>query len=77
MATSKIHVQYRDGSPGSGIPVRLGFNHLFSGGVTDVVYTDRSGTAIIHHSVTGRATIFVNGKDRGTFSSPGEDWITI
>lgn len=77
MATSKIHVQYRDGSPASGVRVCLGFTHVFSRGMTDTVYTDRSGTAVIHHGVVGRATIFVNGKDRGTFSSPGEDWITL
>lgn len=77
MPTSKIHVQYRDGTPATGARVALGFDRFWSGGVTDGVLTNAYGIAFVEHANTGTATIYVNGRDHGTFHSPGEEWITL
>jgi hypothetical protein len=76
MASSTIHVTYPDGTPARGIPVRLGFAGVFINGITPTVYTDREGIAVIQHSPTGRATLFVDHVPH-QFSSPGEAWVKL
>ena len=58
---------------GKGAGVALGF----SNGVTDSVYTDSDGEAVIEHSTTGNATIFVNGQDKGSMNTPGRKLVFI
>jgi len=63
MNRSKIHVQYRDGSKTKGVRVALGFTGGL-GGVTKDAYTDSYGTAIVEHSGTGHARVYVSGQER-------------
>lgn len=67
MPVSSIHVN-RNGSPASGTKVMLSFS---SGGVSSTEYTDSSGIANVSHTATGTATVFVDGRDRGTMRAPG------
>ncbi|MEE9356311.1 MAG: hypothetical protein V3U75_12035 [Methylococcaceae bacterium] len=67
MNRSIIYVQYSDGSKPKGKKVTLGF----SSGTTSPAYTDFEGKAVIEHASTGRATVYVNGSDKGTFNAPG------
>lgn len=77
MAESVIVVQRNGGGYVQGAKVTLGFSGLLSGGVTDTVYTDSNGEAIISHSNTGEATVYVNGSDRGKMKTPGKKLIFI
>lgn len=77
MPTTIVHVEYRGGTPASGIPVNLYYDRWTEGGVTRTVRTDRGGTARIDHTVTGTATLFVDHKDHGTISTPGEQRVTL
>lgn len=72
---SKIYVQYRSGSKANGKKVVLGFSGL--GGMTSPVYTDRDGVAIVVHSSTGKAAVYVGGSKVGEFSAPGETVVFI
>ncbi len=67
---STIYVSYRDGSKPNGKKVVMGFSGL-TGGMSKPAYTDRDGRAVVKHASTGRATVFVNGKDQGSFNAPG------
>jgi hypothetical protein len=73
MHYSKIHVSYGDGSKPKGTKVVLGFTSLL-GGMTKPAYTDAYGVALVEHSSTGQADIYVSGtmgrKGRRT-SGPG------
>lgn len=71
MAYSKIHVQYADGSKARGARVVLGFSGLL-GGMTKTVYSDTHGEALVQHSSSGNAIIYVNGNECGKMSAPGE-----
>ena len=73
MNRSMIYVQYKDGSKPKGTKVVLGFN----GGMTKPAYTDRDGRAVVEHSSTGRATVYVSGSSKGTFQAPGTFVATI
>lgn len=66
MAASTIIVSHRDGSPAAGVRVALGFN----AGMTRAVHTDRYGRAVVEHSSPGRATIYVSGRNCGSFHAP-------
>lgn len=77
MAESVIVVQRKGGGYVQGAKVTLGFSGLFSGGVTDTVYTDSNGEAIISHSNTGETTVYVNGSDKGKMKAPGKKLIFI
>ena len=46
-------------------------------GQSSPAYTNSSGKAVIDHSSTGQATIYVNGKNCGKFSSPGSYTVEI
>jgi len=57
----------------SNVKVRLSWSGFVNLGMSSPVYTDRNGTAIIEHSATGQATVFVNGREVGRMQTPG-DW---
>ena len=73
MATSTVHVQYRDGSPGSHLSVVLGF----SAGMTKQVFTDSRGEAVVEHSSVGQAKVYVSGNAYHSFSAPGRTAVTL
>lgn len=76
MPTSKITV-YRGGQPASNIKVTLEYNGFAQNGFTTPVYTNSSGVAIISHSSTGKANIYVNGSQKGAMSTPGNGSIHL
>ena len=73
MAESVVVVQRNGGGYVKGARVALGF----SNGVTTAVYTDSSGEAVISHSTTGQATVYVDGSDRGKMNTPGRKLVFI
>lgn len=73
MAESVVVVQRNGGGYVHGARVALGF----SNGVTDSVYTDSDGEAVIEHRTTGKATVYVNGQDKGSMNTPGRKLIFI
>jgi len=64
MYYSKVIVQYKDGGKARGVRVALSINGILSGGVTENVYTDRNGIAIIPHESRGTAKVMVKGRIR-------------
>ncbi|MDP8222946.1 MAG: hypothetical protein P9L99_06265 [Candidatus Lernaella stagnicola] len=76
MAMSRVHVQHRDGSPARHVRVVLGFSGI-AGGMTKPAFTDGSGDAVVEHSSTGRATVYVSGSDCGSFHAPGTYAATV
>lgn len=76
MPASTIYVYYSDGSPVSNTRVVLGFDGILSGGMTREAYTDRQGCVTIEHSSTGTATVYVSGKNCGSFRAPGRTTVT-
>lgn len=40
--------------------------------MTDAIYTDRYGVAVVPHASRGTATVYVKGSKKGTFNAPGE-----
>lgn len=80
MPESVIIVQRKSGGYVKGARVALGFSfsdHPLSAGNTDTVYTDDYGEATIHHSNTGRATVYVNGNDCGKINAPDRKVVFI
>ena len=73
MAESVVVVQRNGGDYVQGAKVVLGF----SNGVTSAVYTDSNGEAVIQHSTTGQATIYVNGSEKGSMNTPGRKLVFI
>jgi len=73
MPASTIIVSHRDGSPARNVRVVLGFPF----GNTDDSYTDYDGTAVVEHSSSGRATVYVSGKNCGSFHAPGKYAATV
>ena len=73
MAESVVVVQRNGGSYVKGAKVALGF----SNGVTSGVYTDSYGEAVIRHSTTGHATVYVNGSNKGSMNAPGRKVVFI
>jgi hypothetical protein len=67
MPASTIFVSHSDGSPSSSSKVVLGF----SAGMTQPGYTNKHGEVTIEHASTGKATVYVSGKNCGTFHAPG------
>lgn len=62
MITVKV-VWQSTGKPAEGRKVSLGFNALFSGGVTNSEYTDRNGEAHFN-SENGDGQVFVDGSTK-------------
>lgn len=73
MPASTIYVN-RGGRPASGIRVMLSFA---TGGVTPEARTDSQGRALISHTATGTATIFVDGRRRHSIRAPGTATVEI
>jgi hypothetical protein len=73
MPESVIVVQRSGGDYVQGARIVLGF----SNGVTDSVYTDSDGEAVISHSTTGNATVYVDGRDRGSMNAPGRKHVFL
>ncbi len=73
MAESVVVVQRNGGGYVHGARVALGF----SNGVTDSVYTDNDGEAVIEHLTTGHATVYVNGQDKGSMNAPARKLVFI
>lgn len=73
MHYSEVHVSYRDGSKPKGTRVVIGFG----GAMSAPAYTDAHGTALVEHSSTGRATVYVSGKNLGSFHAPGKTAVFI
>lgn len=57
--------------------VVLDFMEGLNAGQTSPVYTDSNAQAVIDHSSTGKATIYVNGSDAGKFQAPGSETVEI
>ncbi len=72
MLISKITV-YRYDKPAKNVRVTLEFTGLTNMGFTRPVYTDRNGVALIEHSSTGKAIVYIDGKRMGTLRVPGGD----
>jgi hypothetical protein len=66
MPASTIIVQHRDGSPARHVRVVLGF----PSGNSDAGCTDNYGEVVVEHSSAGRATVFVSGRNCGSFHAP-------
>lgn len=78
MATSIIKVyNVKYGQWERNAKVVLSWDGLINLGMSDPVYTDSSGTAVISHSATGTATIYVNGSKKETMNTPGSATIQI
>lgn len=73
MPFSTVHVQHSDGSPARHVRVVLGF----STGMTKEVFTDDRGEATVEHASTGRASIYVSGKEYHSFHAPGRTAVTV
>lgn len=73
MPAITIIVQHRDGSPARHVRVVLGF----PAGNRDTCFTDNYGQVVVEHSSVGRATVFVSGRNCGSFHSPGKYAITV
>lgn len=76
MHVSKIHVSYRDGSKPKGTKVVLGFTSML-GGMTKPAYTDAYGIALVEHSSTGNADVYVSGTKVGSLHAPGDTAVFI
>lgn len=74
MPASTIIVQHRDGSPARRTRVSMAFDF---GGSTEDSFTDNHGMAVVSHSSSGRATVFVQGRKCGSFHAPGKYAVTI
>jgi hypothetical protein len=73
MNRSIVYVQYKDGSKPKGTKVSLGF----SGGISKPAYTDRDGMAVLEHTSTGQAKVYVSGANKGSFRAPGTFVVTL
>lgn len=71
MKVSRVIVQYRGGAKASHMKVQLGFIGFLKG-MSRPVYTDRDGVAVIEHSSSGEADVYVSGRRIGRLRAPGE-----
>jgi len=72
MAISKITI-YRNQIPARGVRISLEYNGLFQSGFTSNYYTNEEGVAYIEHASTGRATLYINGEEKGKMRTPGSE----
>jgi ribose 5-phosphate isomerase len=74
MSTSIVKVyNSRYGKWAKGARVVLGF----SMGMTTAVYTNEQGIAVVNHSSTGQADVYIDGKEVGKMRCPGEATFTV
>ena len=76
MPTTKITI-LRNGRPVQYVQVSLEYRGLTQMGLTKKYSTDRDGIAYIEHSSTGRAYIWVDGKERGSMMTPGVEVVEV
>ena len=68
----------KNGQNLSNAKVVLGWDGIVNLGMSQTVYTDKDGLAIIQHSATGEASIYINGsKMRDTVYTPGSKTVMI
>lgn len=72
MPKSKITV-YRNGQPVYNVKVTLEYTGMTQAGFTSPAYTNSSGVAMVNHSSTGKANVWVNGSKKGSMNTPGSD----
>ena len=80
MPETIVIVQRSGGGYVKGAKVSLGFSisdHPLSAGLTKSSYTDHRGEATIHHSNTGRATVYVNGREAVEVYAPDKVFVYI
>ena len=80
MIRSVIIVQWKGGGCVKDAKVTIEFpvlHHPLDAGFTKTYYTDKDGEAVIEHSKTGRATIYVNGKVVDSFDAPNKKLVFI
>ncbi len=78
MATSIVKVyDTRLGQWKRDAKVVLSWNGFVNLGMSDAVYTDREGSAIINHSATGEADIYVDGSKVGKLYTPGSTTVQV
>jgi hypothetical protein len=51
--------------------VALGWNGIVNLGMSKNVYTGSDGRAVIDHSATGKAEVYINGSHVGYMQTPG------
>ena len=73
MAASRIHVQFKDGSSAKGKKVEMSINGAFC----KPAFVDSSGAAVIQHSSTGNAKVYINGTNVGEFRAPGTTAVNV
>lgn len=72
MATSIVKVYDRGyGRWAEGVKVVLGWDGITSLGMSKPVYTSANGMAVIEHSSTGRAEVYIGGSFVGKMDTPG------
>lgn len=76
MPTSKITV-FRNGKTASNIKVTLEYRGLTQSGFTSPAYTNSMGVAIVSHSSTGKANIYINGTLRESMNTPNDKIVHI
>jgi len=72
MEATKIKV-YRNSKPVRNVKVSLEFNGVMQSGFSKSAYTNANGVALVSHSSTGKANVWIDGKKRGTMNTPGSD----
>ena len=78
MATSIIKVyNNKYGKWERNAKVILGWSGMVNLGMSNAVYTNSDGMAIIDHSSTGSATVYINGKNKGKMNTPGSKTFEI
>lgn len=78
MSTSIIKVyNSRYGRWESNARVVLEWNGIASLGQSSPVYTNSSGIAEVNHNSSGQATVYINGKEMGRMSTPGQEQFSI
>lgn len=71
--TSKVRVynsSYGKWEPNA--KVVLEWDGIANLGQSQAAYTNSNGIALVTHSSSGNATVYINGKNRGTMYAPGE-----
>lgn len=70
MPTSKISV-HRNGQPAANIKITLEYTGLTQSGFTSPAYTNSDGIALVEHSSTGKANVYINGSKIRSIDTPG------
>lgn len=71
--TSKIRVYNSAyGKWETNAKVVLEWSGITNLGQSQAIYTNANGIAYVTHSSSGTATVYINGKNRGTMYTPGE-----